>query len=85
MGFLIILVDTLFRVLTLIVFVDVLLSFFMAPYHPIRQSLDRIVEPMLAPIRRVVPPVSMIDFSPMVLLILLQIIRALIISVLRAI
>lgn len=85
MGFLIVLVDTLFRVLTLIVFVDVLLSFFMSPYHPIRQNLDRIVEPMLAPIRRVVPPVSMIDFSPMVLLILLQILRVLIISVLRAI
>ncbi|NLG71456.1 MAG: YggT family protein [Chloroflexi bacterium] len=84
MGFLIVLVDTLFRVLTLIVFVDVLLSFFMSPYHPIRQNLDRIVEPMLAPIRRVVPPVSMIDFSPMVLLILLQILRVLIISVLRA-
>ena len=84
MGFLIVLVDTLFRVLTLIVFVDVLLSFFMSPYHPIRQNIDRIVEPMLAPIRRVVPPVSMIDFSPMVLLILLQILRVLIISVLRA-
>jgi YggT family protein len=36
--------------------------------------LDRIVEPMMAPIRRIVPPLGMVDFSPLILLILIQVI-----------
>ncbi|MBC8330636.1 MAG: YggT family protein [Anaerolineae bacterium] len=66
-------VDFIFRLLGLLVLVHVILSYFMSPFHPVRQQLDRIVEPMLAPIRRVVPHVGMIDFSPVILLILLQI------------
>jgi YggT family protein len=61
------------QAITLLVIVQVVLSYFMSPYHPVRQTIDRVVEPMLAPIRRVVPPVGMLDFSPFVLLILIQI------------
>jgi YggT family protein len=45
----------------------------MSPYHPVREFVDRLVEPMLAPIRRILPPTGMIDFSPLVLIILLQV------------
>jgi YggT family protein len=62
------------RILMLLVIVQAVLSYFMDPYHPIRQWVDRLVSPMLAPIRRFVPPVGMIDFSPVVLIILLQLI-----------
>ena len=61
------------EVLSMIVFVDVILSYFMAPFHPIRAFLDRIVEPLLSPIRKFLPALGGIDFSPMVLIILLQI------------
>jgi YggT family protein len=62
------------RLLMLLVIIQAILSFFMSPFHPIRQWVDRLVSPLLAPIRRVVPPVGMIDFSPVVLIILLQLI-----------
>jgi YggT family protein len=56
------------------VLVSVILSYFMDPYHPLRRFLDRIVEPMLAPIRRIVPLVGMLDFSPLILIVLIQLI-----------
>lgn len=65
----------LFTVLTWLVIINAVLSYFLSPYHPIKMTLDRIVEPMLAPIRRIMPRTGMIDFSPIVLIILLQLIE----------
>jgi YggT family protein len=65
----------------MIVFVDVILSYFLPPYNPIRAFLDRIVEPLLSPIRRVLPTMSGIDFSPMVLIILLQVLDSVVSSI----
>jgi YggT family protein len=62
------------QILTILVIVKVVLSYFMNPYHPLRQTIDQIVEPMLDPIRRVIPTMGMIDFSPIVLIILIQIV-----------
>lgn len=59
------------RLLMLVVVVDVVLSYFMAPYHPVRRTLDRIVQPMLRPIQRVIKPVGGMDFSPVVLVIVI--------------
>lgn len=70
------------QLLVLLVIVSVILSFFMDPYHPIRRGVDNIVEPMLAPIRRVVPLVGMLDFSPLILILLIQLIRGVLISML---
>ncbi|MBI5841020.1 MAG: YggT family protein [Chloroflexi bacterium] len=64
-----------------IVIASVILSYFMPPYHPVRQALDRIVEPFLAPIRRVVPTAGMIDFSPMILIIAVELIKTILISI----
>ena len=64
-----------FTALTWLVIINVILSYFMSPNHPIKMTLDRIVEPMLAPIRRIMPQTGMIDFSPLVLIILLQLIE----------
>jgi YggT family protein len=62
-----------------IVIADSLVSFFLSPYHPIRETLDRIVNPLLAPIRRVVPLMGMMDFSPLVLIILVEILSRILI------
>jgi YggT family protein len=70
------------QLLILLVFISVILSYFMDPYHPIRRAVDTIVEPMLAPIRRLVPLVGMLDFSPLVLILLIQLIKSLLVSVL---
>lgn len=68
--------------LTLVVFVDVLLSFVLNPFHPLRRALDSFVDPMLAPIRRVVPPAGGLDFSPAILLIVLQILGRVLVTLL---
>jgi YggT family protein len=67
-------IHRLIQLVTLVVVIDVVLGYFMSPFHPVRQFLDRIVEPLLRPIRRVLPQTGMIDFSPLVLIILLQVI-----------
>ena len=41
------------------------------------EALDRLTEPLYRPIRRVMPDFGGIDFSPLVLLILIQILRLL--------
>jgi YggT family protein len=59
------------NVLTILIFVWVIASWILAPYHPVREALDRVVEPLLAPIRRMLPMTGPIDFSPMILIILI--------------
>jgi len=59
--------------ITLLVVVDVLVHFVLDAYHPIRRVLDSIVEPMLTPIRRLMPPTGNWDLSPIVLLIIVQV------------
>lgn len=81
-GFLISLIQTAAWIFTLILIVDIILSYFLPPYHSLRMVLDRIVQPLLAPIRRIVPPLGMMDFSPIVLLILIQVLESLLISIL---
>ena len=81
-SFLILAINTISQLLVLLVFIAVILSFFMDPYHPIRRGVDNIVEPILAPIRRIVPLVGMLDFSPLVLILLIQFAARIIISLL---
>lgn len=71
------------QLLGLLVIVSVILSYILEPYHPVRRAVDAIVEPMLAPLRRVIPPLGMFDISPIVLLILIQLISNLLINLLR--
>ncbi len=68
--------------LSWLVIIDALLSFFMDPYHPVRRALDSVVAPMLAPIRRILPPLGGFDFSPLVLLVLIQLLARIIVSLL---
>jgi YggT family protein len=70
------------QILVLLVFVSVILSYFMDPSHPIRRGVDNIVEPLLSPIRRVVPLLGMLDFSPLVLILLIQLVKNLLVSLL---
>jgi YggT family protein len=79
---LIIIIQTLGTILLLVVLASVLLSYFLPPYNNIRLFLDRMVNPLLMPIRRVVPPLGMIDFSPIVLIIMIQVVEWVLVSVL---
>lgn len=71
-------------VLLMVIIVNALTSFFLSPYHPIRTALGTVVEPLLAPIRRILPPLGMIDFSPIVLIIIVQVVQAFLIMLLSS-
>ena len=70
------------QVLTFIIFAHIILSYFMDQNHPVRVFVDRLVEPLLAPIRRVVPLVGMFDFSAAILIILVQLIAGILVNLL---
>jgi len=66
-------IHRLIQLCVLVVLVQAILSYFVDPYHPVRSFIDRLVNPFLAPIRRVIPLIGNFDFSPLVLIVLLQI------------
>jgi YggT family protein len=70
------------RLFMILVIVKIFLSYFLSPYHSVRMMIDRIVEPFQAPIRKFVPAVGMFDFSPLVLIILINVIEFILISIL---
>lgn len=72
-------IQLLTTLLTIVILADVLVSFFLDPFHPVRRSLDSLVAPLLTPIRRIVPPAGMFDFSPVILLILIQLVGSLLV------
>jgi YggT family protein len=72
-----VIIVTIGEVLSFIVIIDSLLSFVLSPFHPVREALGRILQPLYAPIRRILPQTGMFDFSPIILLILIQVIVSL--------
>ena len=60
--------------LSILIIADVLVSYILDPYHPLRRFLDSIVQPLLLPIQRILPPVGGLDLSPLVLLVVLDLI-----------
>jgi YggT family protein len=63
---------------TLIVFVAVVLSWLrLSPDNPVVRVIATLTEPVLAPIRKLLPDLGGIDFSPMILLVLVQGLKAL--------
>jgi YggT family protein len=64
------------------VIASAILSFILPPYHPVREALDRIVDPFLNPIRSMVPLAGTMDFSPLRLIIAVEFISRIVISIL---
>ena len=73
------------RAIIILVLVQVLLSYFMSPDHPLRQTIDNILEPIYAPIRKYLPKTGMLDFSPIVLIIAVQLLSWLLIRLLSTV
>ncbi len=84
MDFLIYLIDLFFTLLNLAILARVLLSWVRVdPYHPAVEFLYQITEPILAPLRQVIPRIGMVDISPVIAMLLLQIIREVLLAVIR--
>ncbi len=76
-------VEILGRVLFFALLVRVVLTWVnLSPTNPLVVIVYQITEPILAPIRRVLPRMGMLDLSPMVALLLIWVIQNLIIWVL---
>jgi YggT family protein len=79
-------VEWLVYILMTAIFLRAILSFFAAggTDNPIMRFLIEITEPILGPLRRVIPSVGMLDLSPFVAMILLQFVGGIVVNVLRS-
>lgn len=59
----------------LLIFARILYSWFASSHSRLLHFLIHVTEPVLGPFRRVIPPVGMIDISPMIVMFLLDLLR----------
>ncbi len=70
------LLQMVFQIYTLILIVRVLISWVNPdPFNPVVQFLSKVTDPVLEPLRKVIPPLGPIDISPIIALLLLQAIQ----------
>lgn len=74
------LVCAILQIYTLVIVARAIASFFpinsSSPAAPIVGLLHQLTEPVFAPVRRVIPAVGMLDFTPLVVIISIQIIAS---------
>ena len=74
-------VDTLATVLMIAILIRAILSWFpVSRENPFAQVVFQVTEPVLGPLRRVVPSLGSIDITPLVALLLLQVIQVMVSS-----
>jgi YggT family protein len=82
-GFIHQFVNLLFTALTIAIVARALLSWFnLPPGNRLSVILEEITEPVISPIRRVMPRMGMMDLSPLVAIILLNVIQSLLLQIL---
>lgn len=72
------------NVFILLIVFSVFMPYFLSPANRFREIVDRIVDPFLSLLRRYIPPISRIDFSPVVLVILVQLVTYLLVALLAS-
>jgi YggT family protein len=77
------LVDKAFALYTALILIRIILSWIRVNrYNPWYVLLCRVTDPFLDPFRRLIPPFSGIDFSPVVAFLVLSILRRVVLSIL---
>lgn len=78
-------IDLFFTLLYLAIMARIILSWFrFDPYHPVSVFLYRVTEPILGFFRGIIPPVGMLDLSPIVAIIVLGIVQQLLYFLIQA-
>ena len=78
-------INLLFQILIFAILIRALISWFpIAPTSPIIRLLDDITEPVLSPLRRIVPRLGMMDITPIVAMVGLSILQQILVSGLRS-
>lgn len=67
-----------FEVLTVAILARAILSWFVTRPNTLTLLLDRIVEPVLAPLRRFIPTAGGFDFTPLIAILILRVLVRLI-------
>jgi YggT family protein len=81
--YLITFVELLFNILQFAIIIRALMSWFNpSPDNPIVQLVMNITEPVLAPLRRIVPRLGMVDITPIVAILLMGAIQNVLLYVL---
>uniref|UniRef100_UPI00241BEAEB YggT family protein n=2 Tax=Idiomarinaceae TaxID=267893 RepID=UPI00241BEAEB len=71
-------ISSLLSMLFWVLIIRAILSWFSQGYNPVEAMLHQITEPLLAPLRKVIPPIGGLDLSVLVVIIALQFLRILI-------
>ena len=80
-GWLIQFINLLFQVLIFAIVARALLSWFnLRPDHPLVRILYDLTEPILNPLRRVIPTIGMLDITPIAAIILLEFTRGILLG-----
>jgi YggT family protein len=62
----------LLAIYSLLIFMRIIFSWGVSSVNPVMRFLFRVTEPVLAPFRRLIPPLGMFDISPIVVLLLIR-------------
>ena len=76
MQFIILFIQILARSIVFLLFLHVILSMFMSADKLLRIGIARLVDPILSPIRRFVKPFNGIDFSPVIAILVVNLIES---------
>lgn len=68
-------IGTVLQLMFWIIFVRAILSWFSNGANPLELVLHQLTEPVLRPVRRIIPPIGGLDLSVVVLLLLIQFVR----------
>ncbi len=71
-GFLKIFLNLFVQVMSALLLIYCVLSWVVPPDNGIRQKVEDLINPLLDPLRSVLPSFGMFDFSPIVLMIILE-------------
>lgn len=81
-----VLIDMIFYIWQLLLLARILLSWIQVdPYHPAVQFLYAATEPVLRPIREALPQTGMFDFSPLIAIILAELLRMILIQIVNSV
>ena len=82
-NFLITFIRTLFFILQFAIIIRALMSWFNpSPDNPIVRLVYEITEPVLAPLRRIIPKLGMVDITPIVAILLMNVIENILVTAL---
>ena len=67
------LINTVLTIYTWVLIIRVLITWVSPdPFNPVVQFLARATDPVLEPLRRIIPPIGFLDITPIIALLLLQ-------------